>query len=165
MTRLFIADRRSPKLRLLGPRAAGPIHIGLAAAACCIGAVIASADGMAPGEWKLTETVTMNGQATPTQTRTRCLSAEQAGDTATTFTPDYGVAANNCKRVEFKSTATSLRWRMQCSGQMDMDVTGDFTFDTPHHYSAKIVSKGAMGGREFVNSTVAIEGERIGDCQ
>jgi hypothetical protein len=23
---------------------------------------------------------------------------------------------------------------MHCSGQMEMDVTGNFAFDTPHHY-------------------------------
>jgi Protein of unknown function (DUF3617) len=145
---------------------AGPIWTTLlGAAACCIGATFAAGDGIAPGEWKLTETVVMNGQATPTQTRTRCLSAEQAGDTAATFTPEYGAVTSGCSRVEFKSTATALNWRMQCTGQMEMDVTGDFTFDTPKHYSARIVSKGAVGGREFVNSSVAIEGEHIGECR
>jgi Protein of unknown function (DUF3617) len=99
------------------------------------------------------------------QTRTRCLSAEQAGDTATTFSPEYRTVNSGCERVEFKSTATELRWRMKCTGQMNMDVSGEFTFDTPKHYSAKIVSKGAMGGQELVNTSVSIEAEHIGDCR
>src|SRR5215470_4945885 len=125
----------------------------------------AAAEGIAPGEWKLTETIVMNGNKTAPQTRTRCLSPEQASDTAATFSPEYRTVNSGCERVEFESTATALRWRMRCTGQMDMDVSGDFSFDTPKHYSATIISKGAMGGREFVNSSVSIEAEHIGECR
>ena len=136
----------------------------VAAGAWCAGAACAAADGIAPGEWKLTETVVMNGQAMPTQMRGRCLSPQQASDTAATFSPEYRTVNSGCERVEFSSTATALRWRIQCTGQMDMDVSGDFVFDTPNHYTGKIVSKGAIAGREVVNSSVAIEGEHVGDC-
>jgi len=134
-------------------------------AACCLTSLPAAADGIAPGEWKLTETIVMNGSKTTAQTRTRCLSPEQAGDTAATFSPEYRTVNSDCERVEFNSSATALRWRMRCTGQMDMDVAGDFTFDTSRHYSATIVSKGAMAGREVVNTTVSIEGEHVGDCR
>src|SRR5215475_4174179 len=119
----------------------------------CLMSRSATADGIAPGEWKLTETIVMNGSKTPTTTRTRCLS------------PEYRTVNSGCERVEFTSGPTALRWRMRCAGQLDMDVAGDFTFDTPKHYSATIVSKGAMAGREVVNTTVSIEGEHVGDCQ
>jgi hypothetical protein len=134
-------------------------------AAGCLAPGLAVADGIAPGEWKLTETMVMNGNKTAPQTRTRCLSVEQAGDTATTFSPEYRTVNSGCERVEFKSTATALRWRMMCTGQMDMDISGDFAFDTTKHYTATIISKGGMGGREFVNTTVSIEGEHVGDCR
>jgi len=134
-------------------------------AAFCLMTGNAAADGIAPGEWKLTETVVMNGNKSAPQTRTRCLSPEQAGDTAATFSPEYRTVNSDCERVEFNSTPTALRWRMRCTGQMDMDVSGDFTFDTPKHYTATITSKGAMAGREFVNSSVSIEGEHIGECR
>ena len=136
----------------------------LGTAACCIAAGVAIADGIAPGEWKLTESIMMNGNATTGQQRTRCLSPEQASDPAATFTPEYGTN-NSCKRVELESTATSLFWHMQCSGQMEMDVVGNFAFDTPRHYNAKIVSRGTMGGQVVVNSQVAIEGEHVGECK
>jgi len=141
------ASRKIPAMALLCAAAASP----------------AMADGMSPGLWQVTETVTMNGRATAPQVRTRCLSAEQANDTAATFTPDD--RTGNCDRAEFQSTATKLKWRMLCKGQMDMDVSGDFTFDTPKHYSATIQSKGSMAGREVVNTSVAIEGEHQGECQ
>jgi hypothetical protein len=134
-------------------------------AACCLTPPPAAADGIAPGEWKLTETIVMNGSRAPAQTRTRCLSPEQAANTAATFSPEYQTVNSGCERVEFSTSATALRWRMQCTGQLDMDVTGDFVFDTPRHYTATIVSKGAMAGRELVNTTVAIEGEHVGDCR
>jgi Protein of unknown function (DUF3617) len=125
----------------------------------------AAAEGIAAGEWQLTETIVMNGNKTAPQTRTRCLSPEQASDTAATFSPEYRTVNSGCERVEFNSTATALRWRMRCTGQVDMDVSGDFSFDTPKHYSATIISKGAMGGREFVNSSVSIQAEHIGECR
>jgi hypothetical protein len=134
-------------------------------AAPCVTANRAAAEGIAPGEWKLTETIVMNGNKAAPQSRTRCFSPEQASDTATTFLPDTGTMNSTCTRVEFNSSATALRWRMRCTGQMEMDVSGDFTFDTPQHYSATVVSKGAMGGREVVNTTVSIEGERVGECR
>ena len=50
-------------------------------------------------------------------------------------------------------------------GQLEMDVSGDFSFDTPKHYTATIQSKGSVACREFVNTSVAIEGEHLGECQ
>src|SRR6516164_6530544 len=123
---------------------------------CAVAAPLpAAADGIEPGLWQITESIIMNGNRTPSQTRTRCLSAEQAGDTATTFSPEYRTANSDCERAEFESTASKLKWRMLCKGQMEMDVSGDFTFDTPKHYSATIQSKGTMAGRTVVNSSVA----------
>ncbi len=145
-------------------RRAAVAHLA-GAALLCAGATGVMADGIAPGEWQLTETIIMNGSKTPPQVRSRCLSVEQASDTAKTFSPEYRTVNSDCERAEFSSTATSLRWRMLCKGQMDMDVSGDFTFDTPKHYTATIVSKGAMAGREFVNTSVSIEGEHIGECR
>jgi Protein of unknown function (DUF3617) len=145
-------------------RSGTAVLIGLLAA-CGLMPRAAAADGIEPGEWKLTETIVMNGNKTTAQTRTRCLSPEQAGDTAATFSPEYRTVNSGCERVEFNSSATALRWRMRCTGQLDMDVTGNFTFDTTKHYTATIVSKGAMGGQEFVNTVVSIEGEHVGDCR
>ena len=161
----MLYSSRPQRARFRASRQSGAAALIVSLALCCPMPHPAAADGIAPGEWKLTETIVMNGNKAPAQTRTRCLSAEQAGDTATTFSPEYRTVNSGCERVEFNSTATALRWRMKCTGQLDMDVAGDFIFDTPKHYSATIVSKGAMAGREIVNTTVAIEGEHIGECQ
>jgi hypothetical protein len=154
---------RSQAARFRASRQSGTaVLIGLLAASGLMPCV-AAADGIDPGEWKLTETIVMNGNKAAAQTRTRCLSTEQAGDTAATFSPEYRTVNSGCERVEFNSTASALRWRMRCTGQLDMDVSGNFTFDTPRHYTATIVSKGTMAGQEFVNTVVSIEGEH--DCR
>ena len=125
----------------------------------------ALADGIEPGLWQITETIIMNGNRTPSQMRTRCLSAEQAGDTAATFSPEYRTVNSDCERAEFSSSASRLKWRMLCKGQLDMDVSGDFTFDTPKHYSAKIESKGSVAGQTMVETSVTIDGEHLGECK
>ena len=57
--------------------------------------------------------------------------------------------------------ATALRWRLKCSGRNDTGAWGDFDFDTPDHYTATIISKGAMGRRECVNTGTSCETARI----
>jgi len=140
-------------------------RVALAFAALLFGGAASRADGMAAGEWKITESITMNGQKSPVSSRTRCMTPEQTSDLEKLFTPAYRTTNSDCERVEFQSTPTALRWRMKCTGQLDMDVAGDFSFDTPNHYTATITSKGSMAGRLTADTSVAIEGERIGECR
>lgn len=136
--------------------------VALSASAC---GGVALADGLAPGEWKLTETIIMNGSKMPSQPHTRCMTPDEVGDLEKTFSPEYRTVNSGCERTEFKSTPTNLSWRMVCIGQMNMDVAGNFIFDNPNHYSATITSKGEMAGRQVVESNVAIEAERLGECR
>ncbi len=141
------------------------IAVFVVASTALYAAAPAAADGILPGLWKVTETVVMNGAPAPAQSKTRCLSAEQAADTAATFSPEYRTVNSDCERAEYELTASKLKWRFLCKGQLDMDVSGDFTFDTAKHYSAKIQSKGSVGGRTVADTSVAIEAEHLGDCQ
>jgi hypothetical protein len=140
-------------------------RLGVVALAGAGAAGAALADGLAPGEWKLTETIMMNGSKMPTQARTRCMTPEQVADLEKMFSPEYRTVNSGCERTEFKSSPTGLSWRMICTGQMNMDVAGNFVFDNPNHYTATITSRGEMAGRLAVESNVAIEGERIGECR
>jgi hypothetical protein len=121
----------------------------------------AGADGIEPGYWKITTRPEAAGNAGPPQINMRCLSAEQASDIDKTFSPETRTQNSACERVEHEVTATKLRWRMKCTGQMMMDVTGAFDFDTPRHYSAEITTIASFGGQN-INSRVAIEGEHVG---
>jgi Protein of unknown function (DUF3617) len=124
----------------------------------------AAEDALRPGLWRITTTTVTNGAATPPQTATRCLTPEQTADLATTFSPQFGSVNSACERTEFKADAGRMHWRLECTGQLDMDVVGDFTFDTPLHYTATIASKGAMAGRQILSSSAGLEGEHIGEC-
>jgi hypothetical protein len=118
-----------------------------------------------PGQWKVTTTTTMNGGAMPPQVKGRCLSAEQAGDVGKTFGPTIGTVNSNCERTEYEATGRSLKWRLKCKGQIDMDVAGDFNFDSASHYTATILTKGWMAGSLMSDVKTELEGEHVGACQ
>jgi hypothetical protein len=72
---------------------------------------------------------------------------------------------STCERTAYDATGRRLKWHMQCKGQLDMDVAGDFNFDTPSHYTATVVTKAWMAGMLMNDVTMELEGEHVGDCQ
>ncbi|HVZ50774.1 MAG TPA: DUF3617 family protein [Pseudolabrys sp.] len=125
----------------------------------------AAADGIQPGLWKITTTVVSNGMASPPQTNARCLTAEQANDLAETFSPRFGGVNTQCERTRYEKSEGSLKWRLQCHGQVDMDSAGEFTFHSPLRYTATIATKGFMGDRPIADIKMALEGTFVGACQ
>jgi hypothetical protein len=123
----------------------------------------AAADGLQPGFWKVTSTPEVKGTPAPPQVKMRCLTPEEASDVDKTFSPQSRTQNASCERTEHEVTGTRLKWRLQCTGAMTMDVTGTFDFDTPQHYSAVVTTKASIGGQSM-DSRVTIEGERIGEC-
>lgn len=128
--------------------------------------VSAAADDLAvaPGQWKVTSNTVMNGQTMPPAAKARCLTPEQAGDVAKTFGPVSGTINSTCEPAEYQTTGTELKWHLQCRGQLDLDVLGNFNFDTPSHYTATISSKGRMAGQLISDVKTELEGERVGEC-
>lgn len=123
----------------------------------------ANAEGLQPGLWRVTSTPEVRGAPAPPQVKSRCLTPEEASDLDKTFSPESRTQNSACERIEHELTGTRLRWRLQCTGQMSMDVTGTFDFDMPQHYSAVVTTKASIGGQNM-DSRVTIEGERIGEC-
>jgi hypothetical protein len=124
----------------------------------------AAADGIDPGQWRITSNTQMNGATAPPQVKDRCLTPEQAGDIAATFGPQTNTINSTCERTEYEATGTKLKWRMQCKGQIDMDISGDFSFDSPRHYTATIATKGWMAGQLMSDVKTGLEAERVGEC-
>lgn len=125
---------------------------------------VQAADGIEPGLWKVITTTIVNGAPTPPQVKNRCLSVAEAGDPGKTFSPEFGAVNSSCERTDYQLTAQRLTWRLQCKGQLDMDVAGDFTFESPKRYVATIATRGSMRGQTMMSSSAAIEGEHIGEC-
>ena len=125
----------------------------------------ALADGLQAGMWKVTNKPEVNGAPGPQAQNMKCLTADDVKDLDKTFSPVARTVNSACERVEHESTPQRLKWRLQCTGQLDMDVAGEYVFDTPEHYTATIVTSASMGGRVVQSSRVAIEAERVGECQ
>jgi hypothetical protein len=126
----------------------------------------AAADDLAiqPGQWKVTSNTVMNGTAMQPAVKARCLTPEQAADVARTFGPVSGTVNSTCEPAEYQTTGTELKWRLQCRGQLDLDVSGDFNFDSPSHYTATVSSKGRMAGVLMSDVKTELEGERVSEC-
>jgi len=135
---------------------------------CMISATTAAAGAeslIEAGGWKVTSTTVINGAAQPPQAKSRCITPEQAENIAGTFGPVSGTINSTCEAPAVETTGKTLKWRLQCRGQLDVDVTGDFTFDSPRHYTATITSRGRMAGALVSDVKSDLEGERVGECQ
>src|SRR5581483_9970186 len=118
-----------------------------------------------PGQWKVTSSTVVNGVVQPPQSKLRCITPEQANDLAKTFGPVSGTINSTCTDPAIETSGRTLSWRLQCRGQLDADVAGNFAFDDPQHYIATLTSKASMGGTVISDVKTALQGERVGDCQ
>jgi Protein of unknown function (DUF3617) len=126
----------------------------------------AAADNLIePGQWKVTSNTVMNGAAMQPAVKARCLTAEQVGDIAKTFGPSSGTVNSTCEPAELETAGRKLKWHLRCRGQMDMDVLGNFDFDSPVHYTATVTSKAWMAGSLMSDVKTELEGERVSACQ
>jgi hypothetical protein len=121
-------------------------------------------DAIESGQWKVTSNTRANGETAPQQVKAICLTTEQASDLGKTFGPQMNTVNSTCERTEYETGGRKLKWRMQCKGQLDMDVSGNFNFDGPTHYTAVVTAKGWMAGALVSDVKTEIEGERVGAC-
>ena len=42
--------------------------------------------------------------------------------------------------IERHLEGKELNWRLVCKGQLNMELTGEFNFDTPHHYTYMVIA-------------------------
>ena len=147
---------------------AADLHCGrtcVLALALFLGAAqTAAADRLRAGQWRTVNSPEIDGVAGPVQQTIRCLTPEAVADLDKTFSPISRTTNSTCERVEHESTPQRLKWRLQCTGQIDMDVAGEFTFDSPEHYTAIVTARSFMLGRLMQSVRTSIEGQRVGDC-
>ena len=124
----------------------------------------AGADGLRAGQWTTVQSAEINGVAGPIQQGARCLTEEAVADLDKTFSPVSRTTNSACERTEHDSTPQRLKWRLQCTGQLNMDVAGEFVFVTPERYTATLSTEASMAGQVMQRSRVTIEAQRIGDC-
>jgi Protein of unknown function (DUF3617) len=139
-------------------------RLALATAAALLLAVQrADADGLQAGLYRIEQSPVVDGIAAPVQRSTRCLTAEAVADLDKTFSPVSRTTNSACERTEHDLTPQRLKWRLQCTGQLNMDVAGEFVFDTDR-YTATLSTEASMAGQVMHRSRVTIEAQRVGDC-
>src|SRR2546423_546543 len=135
----------------------------IAAAALAAIAAPANADALQPGYWKVVSTPEVNGAPAPPQEKMRCMTPAETSDLDKTFSPEARTINSACERVAHEVTPTTLSWRLQCSGQVTMEVAGAFKFETQQRYTAEVRTQFSLAG-QTTRSRVTIEGERVGAC-
>src|SRR2546428_12890054 len=115
--------------------------------ALVLGAAQTAADGLRAGQWRTVNSPEIDGVAGPVQQSIRCLTPEAVADLDTTFSPISRTTNSTCERVEHESTPQRLKWRLQCTGQIDMDVAGRIQFLKPQHPNAGLTPPRVILGR------------------
>jgi hypothetical protein len=101
----------------------------------------------------------------PPHESSRCLTADQARDLATTFAPSPSVGNASCTPIERSVTGQKLTWHVTCRGQLDMEQAGEFTFDSPHHYTATTRTRATVSGKTMIDSQDTLEGQWVSECR
>jgi hypothetical protein len=127
--------------------------------------ITARADGIDAGLWRTIQTPTINGMTGPPRESARCLREADVSDLKRTFSPVYGTTNSACEQVEDELTPQRLKWRLQCRGQLDMDVAGEFVFERRDRYTATIIASSSMLGKVMQEVHTRIEAQRVGECQ
>ena len=132
--------------------------------ALAVQVAIAHADGIDPGLWKIVTTTKTRGESGPPNESSKCLTADDTRDLATTFSPISRTVNSTCEPIQRTLTGTQLNWRLTCKGQLDMELTGEFNFDSPHHYTGTLRSNARIAGVPMIDSESTIEGQWISAC-
>ncbi len=140
------------------------LRAAVAAAILALPAAIAFADGIEAGLWKITTTVETGGMTGPPRQSSKCLTAEQVEDLPATFSPIASTINSTCEPIERSFDGKKLIWHLLCKGQLDMELSGEFDFDSPHHYTGTVQSAASMAGRPMPGSKNNVEGEWVSAC-
>jgi hypothetical protein len=136
----------------------------VAAAAAALTASIACADGIDAGLWKITTLVETGGMTGPPRETSKCLTAEQVEDLPATFSPIAATVNSACAPMQRSFDGTKLTWHLVCKGQLDMELTGAFNFDSPHHYTGSVESRASMAGQPMPDSKSTLEAQWVSAC-
>jgi uncharacterized protein DUF3617 len=140
----------------------------LAVAAACSCAGFAQAVNLRPGQYEMVSQIAMKDRPTklPPRRDVVCITTEDLKDITTKLVQNNG--ASGCKLTEKTPTSSGLKFTRECSksGGITTTQTGDLTFTSAesYHEVVKFNTNGAPAASPFGDSTITIDGKRIGDC-
>jgi len=65
----------------------------------------------------------------------------------------------SCVVSDYKMVGSKATWKMQCSGQMPMQGTGELNFQGPDAYTGAI-----QATSQGMNMTIKLAGKKVGTC-
>ena len=124
---------------------------------CTVTATTLVAQGpMRPGRWEVTTQLQMPNSPLklPDMKSVQCVTPEQLKDPGSAL-PN---AAPGCKVSDYKTTGTTVSWKMACAAPQNMSGSGELTFagDT---YTGTIKANTPQG-----DMAMKLSGKRVGDC-
>jgi hypothetical protein len=129
-----------------------------------LGVSAAFADGIEPGLWQVISRTQTGGVIGPPHESSKCLTPQDTSDLAIAFSPQSRTVNSTCAPIERSLSGSQLNWRLTCKGQLDMELTGEFNFDSPRHYTGTVQTKAAMAGMAMIDSQQNIEGRWLSAC-
>jgi hypothetical protein len=139
-------------------------RIAFLVTAIAFASTAAFADDIEAGLWKVITRTETGGVIGPPHESLKCLTAEQTADLATTFSPVAGTINSVCGPIDRSLKDGKLTWHLACKGQLDMDLSGEFNFDSPHHYAGNVHTSAQMAGMQMVDSQNILEGQWMSAC-
>jgi hypothetical protein len=133
-------------------------------AAIALGTTQASADGIEPGLWKIISRIEANGVMSPPQESSKCFTAAQAKDLVATFSPAPTTINSECGKLESSLDGDRLKWKLVCKGQLNMEITGDYTFRDGQQYGGIVRTTTSMGGMPMSDTVTTLYAERVSGC-
>jgi hypothetical protein len=147
------------------------VRVGIAAVVWVCGLIVLSAsvataraDGIDPGLWKVTTQSKAEGMVSPPHESTKCLTEDETKDLATTFSPVPRMINSECAPIERKLDGGRLDWHLVCKGQLNVELTGAFNFDSARHYTATVRTHATIGD-QVMDTLDTLEGQWVSACQ
>jgi hypothetical protein len=137
----------------------------LAAIALVATACSRAPKGIQAGLWKITTSVETNGVTAPPRDSFKCLTTEQVNDLPATFSPQAGTVNSICAPLERTFDGEKLHFHLICKGQLDMELTGAFDFDSAHHYTGTVEAKASMAGQTMPPSVQKLDAQWVSECK
>jgi hypothetical protein len=126
---------------------------------------LASAEGIEAGLWKITTIVDTGGMTGPPRDTFKCLTPAQVKDLPATFSPQATTINSICAPLERTFDGEKLHFHLICKGQLDMELTGAFDFDSARHYTGTVEGKASMAGQTMPGSVQKLDAQWVSECK
>jgi hypothetical protein len=125
----------------------------------------AGAEEIQAGLWKITTTVDTGGMTGPPHDTFKCYTGEDVRDLPKIFTPQATTINSICAPIERTFDGEKLHFHLICKGQLDMELTGAFDFDSARHYTGTVEAKAAMAGMTMPSSLQKLDAQWVSECK